>query len=228
MHEILQSTTVISGSCFIQACVVACKLSQKSAVVAQGLFFRYNRAVKEGDLLAISTGSLFLAAKVCDEPIGIKDFIMVTRNLLYKDFNPRNPLDNKYYRLRKTVFRGEQEILTVLGYNTTVPLPYGLAFTCLYTFIQPPDNGSTLEKLLWAQVNEIMSFPLAPEYSLSTLALASLALACDYCGLKLPDALFESLNVKLDDIEKISNGLKMWNDNKQKYIATHGGQLKET
>jgi cyclin-Q len=102
---------------------------------AASIFHRVikNLAKSDYDKFSIATGAIYLASKVNEDPIRLKDAINVSQVTLDKD-GAMNQLgnDNWFHSIRDSVVQCELFIMRILHFDPSVKLPHPVSLIFMF------------------------------------------------------------------------------------------------
>lgn len=178
---------------------------------AASIFHRVNKNISksEYDKFTIATGSIYLATKVNEDPIRLKDMINVSQVTLDRETS-LNELGNDAWILsiRDTIVQTELFIMRVLHFDPSVKLPHPVrsvqitsisvlkivAFQYLLNYLNTMENwldDDTISQTPIAKcaISLLQDFYLNPsivDYQPEHIAAACLCLTFQIYGLKVP------------------------------------------
>lgn len=77
---------------------------------------------------------MYLAGKVKDEPLKVRDVINVARNTLHRGSSPLD-LNEEYWHMRDAIVQAELLVLRMLKFEVTVTHPHKVNIMfCFYAF----------------------------------------------------------------------------------------------
>lgn len=106
---------------FLVECSVKLAMKPLTAATASILFHRFFRQVAPGeyDEFLIASSSLYLAGKLKDDPVKIRDVINVAHNTLNRGASPLE-LGEEYWAMRDGITQAELLITRMLKFNLDV------------------------------------------------------------------------------------------------------------
>ncbi|KAK6336126.1 hypothetical protein TWF696_001693 [Orbilia brochopaga] len=239
--EPLEQKLRLVAARLLQAAGALIQLPQPTIATAIVLLQRFylTTALPTSPLLPTCLAALFLACKLTERPQKPRDLINVFKYLL----SPASPLhpphlskssdsspsnrdlyyvsEGDYTALRSLLLATEAQILRALGFDTTVHLPYTLAFNYLQslgvlthkspTTAPPPADEEALfnplqnEKLVastFAYLTDMLSSPSQPylTHHPHELAVAGIYMAARDHGVKLPERWWEVWDVERETL----------------------------
>ncbi|KAF2738127.1 hypothetical protein EJ04DRAFT_459981 [Polyplosphaeria fusca] len=205
----LEDSVRFAGARLTQAAGILLRLPQEVVAQAIVIFTRFWVGQEGGSLVQfgaeqVSQASLYLATKLSAYPKSAKSVINVYAYLdsfpstfidpeeLHRKKDPKEYYvsEGTYQTRRDALFKVEQYVLKVLGFQLHVSLPYTLCITYLQAldvFRHP--LGRELAKRANAHLNSALLSPqlLYLTHQPSQLATAAIYLAAKEVGVKMPD-----------------------------------------
>ncbi|KAJ6257482.1 Cyclin-L2 [Drechslerella dactyloides] len=230
-------------------------------------------AISASPLLPTCLAALFLACKLTERPQKPRDLVNVFKYLL----SPASPLhpphlrppadaskpsnkdlyyvsEGDYTALRSLLLQTEAQILRAIGFDTTVHLPYTLAFNYLQSLnvlthktpTAPPPSDEALfnplqnDKLVattFAYLTDMLSSPSQPylTHHPHELAVAGIYMAARDHSVKLPDRWWEVWDVERETLgfllvvgrggTYIGSGGKVWVVEEGSFEEQQGGEV---
>ncbi|KAM0787176.1 hypothetical protein ACM66B_006424 [Microbotryomycetes sp. NB124-2] len=184
------------GALLIQQAGIMLRVPQVVMATAQVLFqrFWFVTSLKHFGVRDIGMGALFLASKLEESPIRMRDLIncyaylvalikhcarsSTTASDAPATFNAYAPMDyfaSEFYDMKDALVIAEMQILKRLGFQTQTGLPYGHLVNYLQVLELAEDKE--LVTTCWAFINDMLQTPAPALYPQSTLAVASIYLA---------------------------------------------------
>ncbi|THV07891.1 cyclin-like protein [Dendrothele bispora CBS 962.96] len=174
---------------------------QVAVATAQILFqrFWYVTSMKQFGIGDIGMGALFLASKLEECPLRMRDLINVYDLLLQHsshtlDLSPKPDSEFKYapmsyfgstfYDLKDALVVAEMQILKRLGFNVQVVLPYGSLIN--YLRVLGLTNREDVLARAWGYLNDALQTPVYALYQTPTIVCASIYLTTRHLRLSLP------------------------------------------
>ncbi|KAF9453295.1 cyclin-like protein [Macrolepiota fuliginosa MF-IS2] len=176
-------------------------LTQKQVAVAaaQILFqrFWYVSSMKHFGVGDIGMGALFLASKLEECPIRMRDLINVYDVLLQRaahtigpkadtpfKYHPMSYFGTAFYDLKESLVVAEMQILKRLGFNVHVVLPYGTLINYLQVLgLIKQENACTKA---WGYLNDAFQTPVYALYQIPTIVCAAILLTIRHLNISLP------------------------------------------
>ncbi|KAF8606462.1 cyclin-like protein [Ceratobasidium sp. AG-I] len=205
------------GCKMIQQAGLLLKQNQVAMSTAQILFqrFWYVTSFKQFSVSDIGMGALYLASKLEECPVRMRDLINVfdlllarAKHALQKDrqpfrYTPMGYFDEVFYDAKDALVVAEMQILKRLGFDVRARLPYGAmvnyAQVLNLTSIKGED-GQGVPQRAWGYLNDALQTPVYALYPVPTIACAALHLAVRHAGVPLPgDAPRKTVDTPADD-----------------------------
>ncbi|KAJ7871424.1 cyclin-like protein [Mycena olivaceomarginata] len=189
-------------------------LRQKQVAVAtaQILFHRFwfVTSMKQFGIGDIGMGALYLASKLEECPIRMRDLINVYDLLLQRDahtaknpntafkYAPMSYFGSTFYELRDALVVSEMQLLKRLGFNVHVVLPYGTLINYLRVLgLTSREDACTRA---WGYLNDALQTPVYALYPVPTIAAAAILLTSRHLHIPLPPAWWELFDVVWEDV----------------------------
>ncbi|KAG9126459.1 hypothetical protein FRC07_003353 [Ceratobasidium sp. 392] len=191
------------GCKMIQQAGLLLKQNQVAMSTAQILFqrFWYVTSFKQFSVMDIGMGALYLASKLEECPIRMRDLINVfdllsarAKHSLQADREPfryvtMGYFDATFYDTKDALVVAEMQILKRLGFDVRARLPYGAmvnyAQVLNLTNVKGKD-GEGIPQRAWGYLNDALQTPVYALYPVPTIACAALHLAARHAGIPLP------------------------------------------
>ncbi|QRW18231.1 Cyclin, N-terminal domain [Rhizoctonia solani] len=191
------------GCKLIQQAGLLLKQNQVAMSTAQILFqrFWYVTSLKQFSVSDIGMGALYLASKLEECPIRMRDLINVYDLLLARakhslreddqpfHYTPMGYFDNAFYDAKDALVVAEMQLLKRLGFDVRARLPYGTMVNyaqVLNLTDAKGKNGQGVPQLAWSYLNDALQTPVYALYPVPTIACAALHLAVRHAGIPLP------------------------------------------
>ncbi|CAE7189338.1 unnamed protein product [Rhizoctonia solani] len=191
------------GCKLIQQAGLLLKQNQVAMSTAQILFqrFWYVTSFKQFSVSDIGMGALYLASKLEECPVRMRDLINVFDLLLARAkhglqtdqqsfrYTPMGYFDATFYDAKDALVVAEMQILKRLGFDVRARLPYGTMVNyaqVLNLTDAKGKNGDGVPQLAWSYLNDALQTPVYALYPVSTIACAALHLAVRQAGIPLP------------------------------------------
>ncbi|KZS99145.1 hypothetical protein SISNIDRAFT_448003 [Sistotremastrum niveocremeum HHB9708] len=175
---------------------------------AQVLFqrFWYVSSMKQFGINDIGMGALYLASKLEECPLRMRDLINVYDLLLTKFngtsseeiYKPMGYFATKFYDYKEALVIAEMQILKRLGFNVQVVLPYGTLVNYLRV-LELTSNTEACQKA-WGYLNDALQTPCYAIYSIPTVVTAAILLATRHLAIPLPKKWHEIFDATWDDM----------------------------
>ncbi|CUA68553.1 Cyclin-L1 [Gallus gallus] [Rhizoctonia solani] len=170
---------------------------------AQILFqrFWYVTSFKQFSVSDIGMGALYLASKLEECPVRMRDLINVFDLLLARAkhglrtdhqpfrYTPMGYFDATFYDAKDALVVAEMQILKRLGFDVRARLPYGTMVNyaqVLNLTDAKGKNGDGVPQLAWSYLNDALQTPVYALYPVPTIACAALHLAVRQANIPLP------------------------------------------
>ncbi|GAA6055643.1 hypothetical protein JCM3770_003392 [Rhodotorula araucariae] len=181
------------GALLIQQAGILLKASQVVMATAQVLFqrFWFVTSLKHFGIRDVGMGALFLASKLEEAPLRIRDIVNCYSYLdslvtycskapyppasSYESYAPMDYFATEFYDLKDAMVIAEMQILKRLGFQTQSGLPYGHLVNYLQVLELAGEND--LVRRCWGFCNDMLQTAAPALYPQGTLALAAIYLA---------------------------------------------------
>ncbi|CDZ97871.1 Cyclin L [Phaffia rhodozyma] len=209
------------GAQLIQEAGRLAKLPQVAMATAQILFqrFWYVSSMKQFGIRDIGMGALYLATKLEECPMRLRDLVNVY-DLLHQRSNyllehssssssttfpkftylPMAYSSSRFYDLKNAMVISEMQVLKRLGFNVQVQLPYGtlVSYCQMLGLVGNQEKG--IVENAWGLLNDSLQTSLPALFSPSTLAASTIFLSVHQIGHPLPDRWWELFDVDQKDM----------------------------
>ncbi|KIJ44223.1 hypothetical protein M422DRAFT_60068 [Sphaerobolus stellatus SS14] len=187
------------GCKLIQQAGILLKQKQVAMSTAQILFqrFWYVTSLKHFGIADIGMGALYLASKLEECPIGMRNLINVYHLLLCRaahetssashtpfKYTPMNYWSSTFYEMKDVLVVSEMQILKRLGFNVHVVLPYGTLVN--YLRVLNLTHREDACQLTWGYLNDALQTPVYALYPVPTIVSAAILLAARHLSIPLP------------------------------------------
>ncbi|KAL0580195.1 hypothetical protein V5O48_001788 [Marasmius crinis-equi] len=186
------------GAKLIHEAGILLKQKQVAVATAQILFHRfwYVSSMKQFGIGDIGMGALFLASKLEECPLRIRDLINVydlikqyqshTLHPQSSEFRyaPMSYFGNTFYDLKDAIVVAEMQILKRLGFNVHVVLPYGTLINYLRVLGLMGQEDACARA--WGYLNDAMQTPVFSLYQVPTIVSAAIYLTTRHLKISLP------------------------------------------
>ncbi|KIL00672.1 hypothetical protein PAXRUDRAFT_821470 [Paxillus rubicundulus Ve08.2h10] len=191
------------GCKFIHEAGVLLKQKQVAVATAQILYqkFWYTSSMKQFSIGDIGMGALYLASKLEECPLRMRDLINIYDLLLQRmsdelappssgkgkekfKYAPMSYFGNTFYDLKDAVVVAEMQILKRLGFNVHVVLPYGTLIN--YLRVLGLTNHKDACAKAWGFLNDALQTPVYALYAVPTIVGAAILLTVRLLGISLP------------------------------------------
>ncbi|KIJ60646.1 hypothetical protein HYDPIDRAFT_177349 [Hydnomerulius pinastri MD-312] len=201
-HELEEDLRAFGCKLIHQAGILL-RQKQVAVATAQILYHRfwYATSMKQFGIGDVGMGALYLASKLEECPLRMRDLINVYDLLLQRTahdlasstsvkakekfkYAPMSYFGNTFYDLKDALVVAEMQILKRLGFNVHVILPYGTLINYLRVL------GLTSHKdacaRAWGFLNDALQTPVYALYAVPTIVSAAILLATRHLGISLP------------------------------------------
>ncbi|XP_059614006.1 cyclin-Q [Phlebotomus argentipes] len=169
------------------------KLNQKplTSAMAAIVFHRFFKEADKSDYdeFLIAASALYLAGKLKDDPVKIRDVINVTHNTLNRGATPLE-LDDEYWAMRDAIVQAELLITRMLKFDlsTVHPHKYMLHYMkSLQGWLGTPLwNATPIAKTSAAFLQDFHHSPEILNYKPAHIAICCLSLAMQTYGVQVP------------------------------------------
>ncbi|KAK1218273.1 hypothetical protein PQX77_014646 [Marasmius sp. AFHP31] len=188
------------GAKLIHEAGILLKQKQVAVATAQILFqrFWYVSSMKQFGIGDVGMGALYLASKLEECPLRIRDLINVydlikqyQSHTLHPNPNPTDfryaPMSyfgNTFYDLKDAIVVSEMQILKRIGFNVHVVLPYGTLINYLRVLGLTSREDACAKA--WGYLNDAMQTPVFSLYQVPTIVSATIYLATRFLKISLP------------------------------------------
>lgn len=205
------------GCQLIHQAGILLKQKQVAVATAQILFqrFWFVTSMKQFGIGDIGMGAVYLASKLEECPIRMRDLINVYDLLLqrashYLDskpgaeftYAPMSYFGSTFYDMKDALVVAEMQILKRLGFNVHVVLPYGTLINYLRVLGLINRNDVCLRA--WGYLNDALQTPVYVLYQVSTIVSAAILLTIRHLDVSLPstttNSWWELFDAEWDDM----------------------------
>ncbi|KAG9010851.1 hypothetical protein FRB90_007582 [Tulasnella sp. 427] len=199
------------GCKLIQQAGILLKQNQVAMATAQVLFqrFWFVTSMHKFGVGDIGMGALYLASKLEECPIRMRDLINVYDVLLSRarhslatssvagepstlstapkpfHYEPMSYFSQRFYDLKDALVIAEMQILKQLGFNVQVQLPYGTMINYIRVLGLADTDG--VPHQAWGYLNDALQTPVYAIYPFPTIAVACIFLTCRKLQIPLPE-----------------------------------------
>ncbi|KAG8956526.1 hypothetical protein FRC04_000004 [Tulasnella sp. 424] len=196
------------GCKLIQQAGILLKQNQVAMATAQVLFqrFWFVTSMKQFGIGDVGMGALYLASKLEECPIRMRDLINVYDVLLSRarhtlatssvaagpsssttpfHYEPMSYFSQRFYDLKDALVVAEMQILKRLGFNVQVQLPYGTMIN--YIRVLGLADVDEVPQKSWGYLNDALQTPVYAIYPFPTIAVACIFLTCRQLQIPLPE-----------------------------------------
>lgn len=188
--DYLKSSGHFAGARFIIECGIKLKANVLTVATASTYYHKFFQfaSLEDYDIYLIGCTCLYLASKVEDDDIKIRDIINVGVNCVRPD-DPPLSLD-PYFTLRDSLIQAELLLMRVLGYKMKVDLPHRYLLHYIQSLKdwvgEKTFNTLPIVEMSWTLVQEVYHSPIVLKYSPQLLAAAILNLVNEIYGIVVP------------------------------------------
>lgn len=209
------------GCKLIHQAGILLKQKQVAIATAQILFqrFYYVSSMKQFGIGDVGMGALYLASKLEECPLRMRDLINVYDLLLQRaahtvastssshpppDFKyaPMSYFGNTFYDLKDALVVSEMQILKRLGFNVHVVLPYGTLVN--YMRLLGLTGREDAVSKAWGYLNDALQTPVYALFAVPTIVSAAILLTVRHLGISLPstpeNSWWELFDAEWDDV----------------------------
>ncbi|TCD60921.1 hypothetical protein EIP91_009294 [Steccherinum ochraceum] len=193
------------GCKLIHQAGVLLKQKQVAVATAQILFqrFWFVTSMKQFGIGDVGMGALYLASKLEECPLRMRDLINVYDLLLQRTahtlssqtassshhkpdfkYSPMSYFGNTFYDLKDALVVAEMQILKRLGFQVNVVLPYGTLVN--YLRVLGLADREEVSSRAWGYLNDALQAPVYALYQVPTIVSAAILLATRHLGISLP------------------------------------------
>ncbi|GJJ12254.1 hypothetical protein Clacol_006495 [Clathrus columnatus] len=187
------------GCKLIQQAGILLKQKQVAMATAQILFqrFWYVSSMKQFGIGDIGMGALYLASKLEECPVRMRDLINVYDLLLSRcrhssssqgetpfKYTPTGYFSSTFYDLKDALVVAEMQMLKRLGFNVHVVLPYGTLIN--YLRVLGLLDREDVCRRAWGYLNDALQTPVYALYSVPTIVSAAIFLTSRHLYIPLP------------------------------------------
>ncbi|KDQ60641.1 hypothetical protein JAAARDRAFT_125034 [Jaapia argillacea MUCL 33604] len=191
------------GCKLIHQAGILLKQKQVAVATAQILFqrFWFVSSLKQFGIGDIGMGALYLASKLEECPLRMRDLINVYDLLLQRaahavasrtsskpkvefKYAPMSYFGNTFYDLKEGLVVAEMQILKRLGFNVQVVLPYGSLVNYMRLLGLTSREDAVMRA--WGYLNDALQTPVYALYPVPTVVSAAILLATRHLGISLP------------------------------------------
>ncbi|KAH9951300.1 cyclin-like protein [Amylocystis lapponica] len=202
--DILEQDLRAFGCKLIHEAGILLKQKQVAVATAQILFqrFWFVTSMKQFGIGDVGMGALYLASKLEECPIRMRDLINVYDLLLHRaahtastslsharaefKYIPMSYFGNTFYDLKDALVVAEMQILKRLGFHVHVVLPYGTLIN--YLRVLDLTGHEHVCTRAWGYLNDALQTPVYALYAVPTIVSAAILLATRHLGIALPSS----------------------------------------
>ncbi|KAK2467044.1 hypothetical protein APHAL10511_001302 [Amanita phalloides] len=201
------------GCKLIHQAGILLKQKQVAVATAQILFqrFWFVTSMKQFGVGDIGMGALYLASKLEECPLRMRDLINVYDLLLQRAnhqlssksdeefvYSPMSYFGTTFYELKDALVVAEMQILKRLGFNVQVVLPYGTLIN--YLRVLGLINREEACRRAWGYLNDALQTAVYVEYQIPTIVSAAIELTVREEEIGLPGGWWELFDAAWEDI----------------------------
>ncbi|KAF8810170.1 cyclin-like protein [Phlegmacium glaucopus] len=209
------------GCKLIHQAGILLKQKQVAVAAAQILFqrFWFVTSMKQFGVGDVGMGALYLASKLEECPLRMRDLINVYDLLLQRathslsskaaeafHYHPMSYFGSTFYDLKDALVVAEMQILKRLGFNVHVVLPYGTLIN--YLRVLDLTNREDACTRAWGYLNDAHQTPVYALYQIPTIVCAAILLATRHLNIPLPSqppvCWWELFDARWEDVWSIS------------------------
>jgi len=192
------------GCKLIQQAGILLKQKQVAMATAQILFqrFFYVSSLKQFGIGDVGMGAFYLASKLEECPVRMRDLINVYELLLQRSnhqqtatknptelipefkYTPMSYFAQAFYDMKDALVVAEMQILKRLGFNVHVVLPYGTLVN--YLRVLGLINREDVSQKAWGYLNDALQTPVYALYSIPTIVCAAILITARHLRIPLP------------------------------------------
>eukprot|EP00730_Choanoeca_flexa_P003526 TRINITY_DN11434_c0_g1_i5.p1 TRINITY_DN11434_c0_g1~~TRINITY_DN11434_c0_g1_i5.p1 ORF type:complete len:423 (+),score=12.47 TRINITY_DN11434_c0_g1_i5:83-1270(+) len=202
------------GCEMIQSCGILLGCSQVVMACAQILFQRFycKMNLLKFDFETAGLACLFLAAKVEEDPRGLRSIINVggrVKHKMTKAFHqdssklerPVMPGSDSYFTIKNDIIKAERRVLKELGFCVHLNHPHKLIVSFLH--LMKLVGNKDLLQAAWACMNDSLRTDVFLRFQSSIIACACLHLAAAKTGIGLPDKWYTAFGCSEEAVSTI-------------------------
>ncbi|EJD05750.1 cyclin-like protein [Fomitiporia mediterranea MF3/22] len=218
------------GCKLIQQAGFLLKQKQVAMATAQILFqrFWYVSSMKNFGIADVGMGALYLASKLEECPVRMRDLINVYDLLLQRaahqakviaseengghvvipefKYTPMSYFAQSFYDLKDAMVVAEMQLLKRLGFNVLVVLPYGTLVN--YLRVLNLVNREDVSQKAWGYLNDALQTPVYALYPVPTIVCAAILLTTRNLRVSLPsqspDCWWELFDAEWEDVWSVA------------------------
>ncbi|KAK9892211.1 hypothetical protein WA026_019015 [Henosepilachna vigintioctopunctata] len=199
---------------FIFECGIKLNAQPLTLATASVLMHRFFKEVVDHsnyDYFLIAASSLYLAGKVKDDSLKIRDIINVAHSTLHRGSNPLE-IGEEYWTMRDAIVQAELLIMRALKFEVSIVHPHKYLLHYLKSLEgwvgKDSWNSSPLARTSAAFLQDFHHDPSILDYEPQHIAIACISLALQCLGIRLPlmednDEIWYSIFCK--DLQKDKN-----------------------
>ncbi|KAF9458646.1 cyclin-like protein [Collybia nuda] len=207
------------GCKLIHQAGILLKQKQVAVAAAQILFqrFWFVTSMKQFGVGDVGMGALYLASKLEECPLRMRDLINVYDLLLQRAahslnsqstefvYAPMSYFGTTFYDLKDALVVAEMQILKRLGFNVHVVLPYGTLVN--YLRVLGLTSREDVCTRAWGYLNDALQTPVYALYQVPSIVSAAILLTVRHLSISLPstppNCWWELFDATWDDVRSI-------------------------
>jgi len=176
---------------FIFECAIKLNMKPLTCATAAVIYHRFYKEVGRADYdeFLIASSSLYLAGKIKDDPIKIRDIINVAHNILNRGANPLE-LGDEYWAMRDGIVQAELLITRMLKFDMNVEHPHKYMLHYMLSLKEwfGPNvwNSMPIAKTAASFLHDFHASPDILVFSPSDVAICCLLLTFQIYGVQVP------------------------------------------
>uniref|UniRef100_A0A1B0GC76 Cyclin-Q n=1 Tax=Glossina morsitans morsitans TaxID=37546 RepID=A0A1B0GC76_GLOMM len=176
---------------FLFECAIKLELNSLTSASAAIIYHRFVKEVSPSDYdgFLIAASSLYMASKIKDDQIKIRDVINVTHNLLNRNASPLD-LGEEYFSIRDAIVQAELLIARTLKFDLCFEQPHKFLLCYLKTlqdWLGPTIwNSAPVTKIAMSFLQDFHHSPKILDYKVTHVAISCLSLALQTYGIQVP------------------------------------------
>jgi len=176
---------------FIFECGIKLHAQPLTIATASILMHRFFKEVDQTnyDCFLIAASTLYLAGKVKDDPLKIRDIINVAHNTLHRGSSPLE-IGDEYWNMRDAIVQAELLIMRILKFEVSIVHPHKYMLHYLRSMEgwigKEQCNTIPVARTAASFLQDYHHDPSILEYSPQHVAVACISLALQSYGIRLP------------------------------------------
>lgn len=178
------------GARFIFECGAKLNAHPLTTATAAVLYHKFFKETDSSgyDRFLIASTALYLAGKVKDEPLKVRDVINVSRNTLHRGSSPLD-LNEEYWHMRDAIVQAELLVLRMLKFEVTVTHPHKYLLHYLKSlqgWILPDDwKKVPIVEVSYSFLQDLHHDPCILDYNPQHIAIACISLTLQIYGVQV-------------------------------------------